>query len=208
MIELKKLDEIIGFYNSNLVLLAGRPGVGVSTLAINLTGNIVKKNIGTVLFFSLELSKTSCLKKLNVDDIENLIIDDTPAITIEEIIERCKSTKDLELIAIDYEALIATKKDLQGIEKINYIRKKLKDLAKELDVPIVVANILNRAPDARFKAGLDPRPRLDDFETDISGYDTVLLLYRENYYNKNSTNNILEIIVARNKNRKLGTIEI
>ncbi len=208
MIELKKLDEIIGFYNSNLVLLAGRPGVGVSTLAINLAGNIVKKNIGTVLFFSLELSKTSCLKKLNVDDIENLIIDDTPAITIEEIIERCKSTKDLELIAIDYEALIATKKDLQGIEKINYIRKKLKDLAKELDVPIVVANILNRAPDARFKAGLDPRPRLDDFETDISGYDTVLLLYRENYYNKNSTNNILEIIVARNKNRKLGTIEI
>ena len=123
MIELKKLDEIIGFYNSNLVLLAGRPGVGVSTLAINLAGNIVKKNIGTVLFFSLELSKTSCLKKLNVDDIENLIIDDTPAITIEEIIERCKSTKDLELIAIDYEALIATKKDLQGIEKINYIRK-------------------------------------------------------------------------------------
>lgn len=208
MIELKKLDEIIGFYNSNLVLLAGRPGVGVSTLAINLAGNIVKKNIGTVLFFSLELSKTSCLKKLNVDDIENLIIDDTPAITIEEIIERCKSTKDLELIAIDYEALIATKKDLQGIEKINYIRKKLKDLAKELDVPIVVANILNRAPDARFKAGLDPRPRLDDFETDISGYDTVLLLYRENYYNKNSTNNILEIIVARNKNSKLGTIEI
>lgn len=109
-----------------------------------------------------------------------LYIDDTPALSPADLRERCRRIKDdpekgLGLVIIDYLQLI---KD----EKRSLILQRLKEIAKEFDVPVIVLSHLTRAPENRK----NKRPRLNDIRDykDLSAVDKVLFLYRESYYLK------------------------
>ena len=134
------LDEEIK--NDDLTIIEGKASTGKTNNILNIAVNKVLEN-KVVLLFSLELSKDSCLeriskqhKELIVEQLSDLIIDDTPAISIGEITSRCKNLKEtrkLELVLIDYLQLIKE----YGDKDICY---ELKQLALKLEVPIVVTS--------------------------------------------------------------------
>ena len=212
------LDKIItGLHNSSLNVIAGRPNMGKSSLAFNIAVNVAKKEKVSVAIFSLEISKEYICNKFidsNLLDTQ-IIIDDTPALSVENIRKKCirlKQEKNIGLVVIDYLQLISTEKKNGREQELSSIGLSLKKLAEELKIPILVTSQLSREPDIRFKEGQDPKPTLNDFgsSSDIIKYaDTIMLLYRDDYYYPNSDKkNVLEINVAKNKSGRLGTIEI
>ena len=109
------------------------------------------------------------------EDLEKmpLYIDDTPALTLADLCDRCRKMKGVGLVVVDYLQLFKDKKK-------GSVLPKLKETAEKLNVPVVVLSQLTRAPENRK----DKRPRLDDVRTfkDLSVVDKVLFLYRESYY--------------------------
>lgn len=210
------LDKIIkGLNNSSLNVIAGRPSMGKSTLAFNIAVNLAKKI--PVAIFILEMSKEYVLNNIidsNLLDTQ-IIIDDTPNISITEIQEKCrrlKAEKNIGLVIIDYLQLISSDDETNREQELSSISQVLKKLAEELNIPVLVTSQLSKEPDIRFKAGQDPRPTLKDFgySSGIIKYaDTIMLLYKDDYYYQNSDKkNVLEINVAKSKNGRLGTIVI
>ncbi len=102
----EELDKVIGgLENGKLYTLASRPGVGKSTLALNIINNAFKQSKDKILYFNLETPKDLLNERITSDNIE---IIDTPRTTIEEIKNKCESTTDLSLIVVDYVQLIYT----------------------------------------------------------------------------------------------------
>lgn len=212
------LDEIIrGLHNSSLNVIAGRPNMGKSSLAFNIAVNVAKKEKSPVLVFSLEMSKEYILNNFIDSNLSNtkIIIEDTPGISAENIRKQCiklKQEENIGLVVIDYLQLISIEDINSGEQELSDIGLSLKKLAEELKIPILISSQLSRKPDIRFKAGQDPRPTLKDFgySSGIIKYaDTIMLLYRDDYYNQNiDKKNVLEINVAKNENGKLKTIEL
>ena len=209
------LDKIIkGLNNSGLNIIAGRPSMGKSTLAFNIAVNLAKKI--PVAIFSLEMSKEYIYNNfIKSDLLDTILIDDTPSISITEIQEKCrrlKAEKNIGLVIIDYLQLISTDDETNREQELSTISQVLKKLAEELNIPVLVTSQLSKEPDIRFKAGQDPRPTLKDFgySSGIIKYaDTIMLLYKDDYYYQNSDKkNVLEINVAKSKNGRLGTIVI
>ena len=213
---LENLDEIIkGLNSSSLNVIAGRPNMGKSSLAFNIAVNLAKKI--PVAIFSLEMSKEYVLNNIIDSSLVNtqIIIDDTPSISITEIQEKCrrlKAEKNIGLVIIDYLQLISTDDETNREQELSSISQVLKKLAEELNIPVLVTSQLSKEPDIRFKAGQDTRPTLKDFgySSGIIKYaDTIMLLYKDDYYYQNSDKkNVLEINVAKSKNGRLGTIVI
>ena len=145
----------------------------------------------------------------------NLYIDDTPGLTVAELRSRArklKSSKGLDLVIIDYLQLMQGKKSKGGEvnrqQEISEISRALKALARELDIPVVALSQLSRAVEMRA----EKRPLLSDLRESGSleqDADIVMFLYRDDYYNKESTNqNIAELIVAKNRNGPTETIRL
>ena len=210
------LDKIIkGLNNSSLNVIAGRPSMGKSTLAFNIAVNLAKKI--PVAIFILEMSKEYVLNNIidsNLLDTQ-IIIDDTPNISITEIQEKCrrlKAEKNIGLVIIDYLQLISTDDETNREQELSSISQVLKKLAEELNIPVLVTSQLSKEPERRYKEGQDPRPTPKDFgySSGIIKYaDTIMLLYKDDYYYQNSDKkNVLEINVAKSKNGRLGTIVI
>jgi len=215
---LKNLDEIIqGLNNSSINIIAGRPNMGKSSLAFNIALNVAKKGKVPVLVFSLEMSKEYILNNFIDSNLSNtkIIIEDTPGISAENIRKQCiklKKEENIGLVVIDYLQLISTEKKASKEQELSDIGLSLKKLAEELEIPIFITSQLSKEPDIRFKAGQAPRPTLKDFgySSRIIKYaDTIMLLYKDDYYYQNSDKkNVLEINVAKNKNGGLGTVEL
>ncbi len=152
-----------------------------------------------------------CLE-MNCDAIKGakLIIDDTPGLTIGEICARSSELKKehgIELVIIDYLQLICT--DDHQVSKKNEIAEigwKLKTLAKELEIPVVVLSQLSRKVEHRD----NHRPLLSDLgATGLAEQyaDTVMFLYRDKYYNKYTKyGEITELIIAKQRNGSRGTV--
>ena len=214
----ENLDKIITkLNNSSLNVIAGRPSMGKSTIAFNIAVNMMKKEKISVAIFSLEISKEYICNNFIDSSLVNtqIIIDDTPGISITEIQEKCRRLKaedNIGLVVIDYLQLVSVDNETNRKQELSTISRFLKNLAEELDIPILVTSQLSKEPERRYKEGQDPRPTLKDFgySSDIiKCADTILLLYRDEYYNPNSNKkNILEINIAKNKNGRLGTIVI
>lgn len=212
------LDKIIkGLHNSSLNVIAGRPKMGKSSLAFNIVINVAKKEKVPVVIFSLEMSKEYINSKITDNSLVDtqIIIDDTPCISITEIQEKCrrlKAEKNIGLVIIDYLQLISSDDETNREQELSSINQVLKKLAEELKIPILVISQLSSEPERRFKAVQDPRPTLKDFgySSGIIKYaDTIMLLYKDDYYYQNSDKkNVLEINVAKSKNGRLGTIVI
>lgn len=143
----------------------------------------------------------------------NLYIDDTPGISSLEIKNKCrrlKSEKGLDLIIIDYLQLMsADGKSESRQQEISAISRSLKNLAREMDCPVIALSQLSRAPELRA----DHRPILSDLRESGSieqDADIVMFLYRDEYYNPETTEkpNVCEVIIAKHRNGPTGTVEL
>lgn len=141
-----------------------------------------------------------------------LIIDDTPAISVSELRSKCRKFKqehDLSLVMIDYLQLMTnSKKSDSRQQEISDISRALKSLARELNVPVVALSQLNRGVEQRD----DKRPMLSDLRDSGAieqDADVVMFIYRDDYYNKDTDRKgISEIIIAKQRNGPVGTIEL
>ena len=142
----------------------------------------------------------------------HMIIDDTASISISELKSKCRRYKrefDLGIVIIDYLQLMTTTgRSESRQQEISEISRSLKSLARELNVPIIALSQLGRAVESRP----DKRPMLSDLRESGAieqDADMVMFLYRDDYYNKESEKNgIAEVIIAKQRNGPIGTIEL
>ncbi|MDU0332555.1 replicative DNA helicase [Paenibacillus sp. 3LSP] len=141
-----------------------------------------------------------------------IFVDDSASITVSEIINKCRRLKDkvgLDMVVIDYLQLISADRTRDNRQQeVSEISRKLKQLARELDVPVIALSQLSRAVEQRQ----DKRPMMSDLRESGSieqDADIVAFLYRDDYYNQESEKkNIIEIIIAKQRNGPVGTVEL
>ena len=148
----------------------------------------------------------------NIIGNSNLIIDDKPGISISELRSKCRKYKmehNLGVIFIDYlQLMTGSGRSESRQQEISEISRSLKALARELNVPVVALSQLSRAVEQRP----DHRPMLSDLRESGAieqDADVVMFIYRDDYYNKDSENkNIAEIIIAKQRNGPIGTVNL
>lgn len=140
-------------------------------------------------------------------------IDDTPGITVADIRAKCrrlKKEKGLGMILIDYLQLIQGrgKAGENRQQEVSEISRTLKQIARELEVPVIALSQLSRGVEQRQ----DKRPMMSDLRESGSieqDADIVSFLYRDDYYDKETEKkNIIEIIIAKQRNGPVGTVEL
>lgn len=230
-----------GFQPSDLILLAARPSMGKTAFALNIAQHMAFRKDVTVAIFSLEMSKVQLVNRLlamesRVDsqslrtghlkdedwtklvegaDIvgkSNLIIDDTPGISVSELRSKCRKFKlehDLGIIFIDYlQLMTGSGRSDSRQQEISDISRSLKSVARELSVPVVALSQLSRAVEQRP----DHRPMLSDLRESGAieqDADVVMFIYRDDYYNKDTEKKgIAEINIAKQRNGPIGVVEL
>lgn len=231
-----------GMQPSDLILVAARPSMGKTAFVLNVAQYVAFRQNKTVAIFSLEMSKEQLVNRLfameskvdsqhlrtgDLSDAEwekliesagvigksNLIIDDTPGISISELRSKCRKYKlehNLEMIIIDYLQLMSGngKSTDSRQQEISDISRSLKALARELHVPVIALSQLSRAVEQRP----DHRPMLSDLRESGAieqDADVVMFIYRDDYYNKDTEKKgIAEIIIAKQRNGPIGTVEL
>ncbi|MCR5100392.1 MAG: replicative DNA helicase [Butyrivibrio sp.] len=232
-----------GMQPSDLVLIAARPAMGKTAFVLNIAEYMAFHQGETVAIFSLEMSKEQLVNRLlsmeshvdsqhmrtgNMSDMDwekliesadviggsNLIIDDTPGITIQELRSKCRKYKmdhDLKIIMIDYLQLMSGsggKSSESRQQEISEISRSLKSLARELDVPIIALSQLSRAVEQRP----DHRPMLSDLRESGAieqDADMVMFIYRDDYYNKDTEKKgVADIIIAKQRHGPIGTVSL
>lgn len=231
-----------GMQPSDLILVAARPSMGKTAFVLNVAQYVAFRQNKTVAIFSLEMSKEQLVNRLfameskvdsqhlrtgDLSDSEwekliesagvigksNLIIDDTPGISISELRSKCRKYKlehNLEMIIIDYLQLMSGngKSTDSRQQEISDISRSLKALARELHVPVIALSQLSRAVEQRP----DHRPMLSDLRESGAieqDADVVMFIYRDDYYNKDTEKKgIAEIIIAKQRNGPIGTVEL
>ncbi|MFW6182801.1 MAG: replicative DNA helicase, partial [Chloroflexota bacterium] len=142
-----------------------------------------------------------------------IFIDDTPSITPMQLRTKCRrlyAEHGLDLIMVDYLQLMQAERSINNrVQEISEISRGLKGLARELNVPVVTASQLSRAMENRQ----DKRPQLSDLRDSGSieqDADIVMFIYRDEYYNPETTDrpNIAEINVAKHRNGPTGAIDL
>jgi len=221
------LDQMTsGFQNSDLIIIAARPSMGKTALALNIARNAAINDNIPVALFSLEMSKEqlsmrmlSSEARLNSSRLGSLsnapiYIDDSPDISAMEIrakARRLKLDKKIGLVIIDYLQLMRTKSSAERRDlEISDISRSLKALAKELDLPVVALSQLNRMLEQRS----DKRPQLSDLRESGAleqDADVVAFIYRDEVYNKDENNpnkGKAELIIAKQRNGPVGTVPL
>jgi replicative DNA helicase len=152
----------------------------------------------------------------SIDDLSDLpiFIDDTPSISVSEMYFKIKNlkqeyTENLGIIFIDYLQLLEeSEKNENRVQELSKITRSLKKLARELNLPIVVLSQLSRNLETRT----NKRPTLSDLRESGSieqDADVVMMLYRDEYYNKNtSEKEMIEVILAKQRNGPVGTAKL
>lgn len=226
-------DTLAGLQRSNLLILAARPGVGKTSLALNIAQNVSVKYERPVGFFSLEMSKEELVDrlliaqadidawklktgKLSEDDFTKLsnamgelaeapiFIDDTPALSILEMrtkARRLQVENGVDLIIVDYLQLALSRRLENRVQEVSEISQGLKNLARELKVPVLALSQLSRAVEQRG----EKRPQLADLRESGSieqDADVVMFLWREDEENIESVD--LDIAKHRNGPVKRG----
>ena len=143
-----------------------------------------------------------------------LIIDDTPGISISELRSKCRKMKleyGLSIVIIDYLQLMSGSRkggNDNRQQEISDISRSLKALAREISVPVIALSQLSRAVEQRP----DHRPMLSDLRESGAieqDADMVMFIYRDDYYHKDTEKKgIAEIIIAKQRNGPIGTVEL
>jgi replicative DNA helicase len=206
----KQLDSMLaGMQDSNLIVLAARPGVGKTAFGLNIARYVaVEKKLPTCVF-SLEMSKEELVDRLLVrqglidawklktgqlsdDDFASLseamgvlaeaplYIDDTPGLTVTELrtkARRLQVDKGIRFIIVDYLQLMHGTNRENRVQEVSEISQGLKNLARELKLPVVAMAQLNRQMESR-----GGKPKLSDLRESGSieqDADVVMFLHRE-----------------------------
>lgn len=230
-----ELDKyIMGLNNSDLVLLAARPGIGKTSIALNIARNAAERSGKNTAIFNLEMSRVQLvfrllssesmvdLKKIRTAELTDeewdrlasatqrlsslpLYIDDSSNISVAEIKARTRRMRNLGLVIIDYLQLIrGTRRDGNRVLEVAEISRALKIMAKELNIPVLCLSQLSRAPEQREG---DKRPRLSDLRDSGAieqDADIVMFLYRDD--KPDADKNICECIIAKNRNGQTGSV--
>jgi replicative DNA helicase len=235
-----------GLHPNEFIIIAARPAMGKTAFALNIATHVAMTQDKSVALFNLEMSAEQLAMRIlsSLGQIEgfklrtgnlmnqdwrrineassqlsntNLVIDDTPGITIGEIRAKCRrlasSEKGLSLVIIDYLQLISGGKNYgtNRQQEVSDISRSLKTLAMELQVPVIALSQLSRGVEARE----DKRPLMSDLRESGSieqDADIVAFLYRDDYYNKEArtddNNSISELIIGKHRNGPTATIEL
>ncbi len=235
-----------GLHPNELIIIAARPAMGKTVFALNLATYAAMTQDKSVALFNLEMSAEQLAMRIlsslgQVDGFKlrtgnlmntdwkrineavsqlsntNLVMDDTPGITIGEIRAKCRrlasSEKGLGLVVIDYLQLISGGKNYGANrqQEVSDISRSLKTLAMELQVPVIALSQLSRSVEARE----DKRPIMSDLRESGSieqDADIVAFLYRDDYYKKEARNedntSIVELIVGKHRNGPTATVEL
>ncbi|MFM8438331.1 MAG: replicative DNA helicase, partial [Candidatus Kapaibacterium sp.] len=209
-----KLDELLGgFQKSDLIIIAARPSMGKTALALSIARNAAIEYDVPVAFFSIEMASVQLIMRLisaetrinahNIrtgrisgDQMQKIVgaigrlekakmfIDDSPSLSLMELRAKCRRLKaehDVRLIFVDYLQLMHAPKAESREREISIISRTLKQIAKELDIPVVALAQLNRTVEARS----DKRPMLSDLRESGSieqDADVVMFVTRPEVY--------------------------
>ena len=241
-------NVLTGLNKSDLIIVGARPAMGKTSFALNIARNVALLAKRKVLMFSLEMTKeqlamrvlgtearVSSMKMRNgnisVDEWKrlgqatgvlndcDLYFDDTTGISVPEMKAKARRLGNVECIIIDYLGLIgAAERSENRVNELTKITGSLKNMAKDLNIPVICLAQLSRGTEARGKSH---RPQLSDLRESGSieqDADIVLMLYRENYYDgeksdneetdeqKNEVNTV-SVIVAKNRHGETGTVD-
>jgi replicative DNA helicase len=234
--------KLAGLHDSNLIILAARPGIGKTTFAVNIAINAALKQKTPVGIFSLEMSKEELVDRLLVgqadidawklktgrlsdDEISALTqamgelseapiyIDDTPGASILELrskARKLKIEKGLKLLVVDYLQLIDPGKRIENrSQEVSYISQNLKNLARELKIPVIALSQLSRAIEHRG----EKRPQLADLRESGAieqDADIVMFLYYENESDDllDQGKKMIKLFVAKHRNGSTGEIDL
>jgi replicative DNA helicase len=236
------LDKVlVGMGKSDFILVGARPGMGKTSFALNIAANVAQSTKKKVCIFSLEMSAEQLVNRmisseamvdsyalrsgeLKPEEWEHIaqastrlsgcdiLIDDTPGITVSGMKGKLRRVDNLGLVVIDYLGLMSSDKRIDNrVNEVGDITRNLKIMAKELNVPILCCAQLSRGPEGRN----DKRPMLSDLRDSGSieqDADCVMFLFRDEYYKTDTANdtegNIAEVIVAKNRHGSTGTVKV
>ncbi len=236
------LDRVLaGMGKSDLVLVGARPGMGKTSFALNIATNVAKQTKKTVCIFSLEMSADQLVNRvlssealvnsyslrtgeLKPEDWEHLavaagelsgcdiLIDDTSGQTVTSMKAKLRRVQNLGLVVIDYLGLMqGDHHNDNRVQEVSEISRNLKIMAKELMVPVVCCAQLSRGPESRT----DKKPMLSDLRDSGAieqDADTVIFLYRSEYYKtdeqQNQNTSIAEVIIAKNRHGSTGNVKM
>ncbi len=233
----RDLDRVLsGFGKSDLILLAARPGLGKTSLALNIAQNVGLQG-KTVAIFSLEMSNEQLANRLlashsGVDNKKfrtgelsanewmrlgqssqilantNVYLDDTPDMTVAQMKAKLRRLPALDLVIVDYMQLMSSgTKTASRQEAVSEISRSMKMMAKEFNVPVLCLSQLSRASEKREG---DKRPLPSDLRESGSieqDADAIMFLYNDAIYNKETANpNKIELIIAKNRHGPTETV--
>lgn len=238
----RDMDQLLGgFQRSDLLIFAGRPGMGKTSFLLSIAVNAARIG-GRVGIFTMEMGVEQLtqrmismetginaqqlrLGRLNPKEYSRFVeaagrvsnfpifIDDTPALNPAQMRIKCRRLQHeygIDLIIVDYMQLMNSGGMYQNnrVQEISYISRNLKELARELNIPVLSAAQLSRAVEQRQ----DKRPVLSDLRESGSieqDSDIVMFLYRDSVYNEATEfPNQADIIVAKHRNGPTGTISL
>ena len=200
----KKYNKTVAIFNLEMSreqlamrLLASESFIEMQKLA---TGKLNEEEWGKLCMASAALSQT------------DIRIDDNPSVTVADINAKCRRLDNLGLVVIDYLQLMQGsgygKNSENRVTVVGEISRSLKIMAKELNVPVVCLSQLSRAVESRT----DTRPILSDLRESGAieqDADSVMFLYRDEYYNENTEDKgLAECIVAKNRHGETGTVKL
>ncbi|MEX2013039.1 MAG: replicative DNA helicase, partial [Candidatus Levyibacteriota bacterium] len=233
------LDNVLsGMQDSNLIVLAARPGQGKTALIVNITQNIAVVDKLPVGIFSLEMSQEELVDRLLVGQADvdawrlktgklsendfaklseamgqlaesHIFIDDTPGISISEIrtrARRLQSEHKIKILFVDYLQLVdAGRRYENRVQEVSAVSQALKNLARELKIPVIAVSQLSRAVEHRG----EKKPQLADLRESGAieqDADVVMFLYRPE--DEPGPSIQTKLLIAKHRNGPTGEIDL
>ena len=243
----RSLDRVLaGMGNSDLVIVGARPGMGKTSFCLNIGTNVAKQTKKAVAIFSLEMSAEQLVSRvissealidsysLRTGELKpeewghiaqaasslsgcDILIDDTPGISVTKMKAKLRRVDNLGLVIIDYLQLMQSDKKIENrTQEVSEISRSLKILAKELNVPVICCSQLSRGTEQ----GTNKRPMLSHLRESGSieqDADVIIFLYRDEYYKNaeggdsvapDTEQNVAEIIIAKNRHGSTDTVKV
>jgi replicative DNA helicase len=240
----RSLDSLTsGFHPSELIIMAARPSMGKTALALNIAYHAGTRADRSVAFFSMEMAKEQLVIRLLCAEAEldikrvrtgfindrefsklklaaetlsrtKISIDETPGVTVMEMkakARRLKMEQNLDIVFLDYIQLMRAGGRFENRnQEMSFISRSLKELAKELRIPVVGISQLSRAPE---KGRREPKPQLSDLRESGAleqDADVVIFIFRPEYYHPDdaSLKGLAEITVAKQRNGPTGNANL
>ena len=232
---------LTGLNRSDLILIGARPAMGKTSFALNLARNVAALGKRKVLFFSLEMTKEQLAQRVistearikgikmrngNLDESEwmrlstaaaalseaPLYFDDTSTITVNEMKAKIRRMKNVDCVIIDYLQLIRSSGRAESRQQeVSEISRMLKELARNLNVPVLALSQLSRKNEDKGRQ--DNKPQLSDLRESGSieqDADVVALIHRDGYYKRDdeSLKRKATLIIAKQRNGPVGEIPL